>query len=132
MNGFNVQFSNLISPIIESVANEMEGKAEVISTEHALFKIDQFNKRQTKPQQNIPEKPQQQNNIHESQQTYKFSDPEIIAMPDTEVRESRNKFTFTQCAGEETESSDSEDDNESVDSGYETDPVDRFFVISRW
>ena len=42
-------------------------------------------------------------------------------MPDATVRESQSRFTFTQCT-EEMESSDSEeDDNESVDSGYETD-----------
>merc|ERR1712155_124734 len=50
IGGFNVQLSNLISPIIEALADEMDGKCEVISSEDALFYIDRFNESQTKPQ----------------------------------------------------------------------------------
>ena len=31
VQGFNVQFSNLISPILDSIANEQKGKLEIIS-----------------------------------------------------------------------------------------------------
>ena len=42
-NGFNVQFSNLISPILEYVADNMKRKFEVSSTENSLYKIDKYN-----------------------------------------------------------------------------------------
>ena len=42
-NGFNVQFSNLISPILEYVADNMKRKFEVSSTGNSLYKIYKFN-----------------------------------------------------------------------------------------
>ena len=43
-NGFNVQFSNLLSPLLEYIADNMKRKFEVSSTENSLYEIDQFNK----------------------------------------------------------------------------------------
>ena len=43
INGFNVQFSNLISPVLEALADLCENKFEVKSGENALYKIDRFN-----------------------------------------------------------------------------------------
>ena len=39
----NVHLSNTISPMLEAIADEKVDNAEVISTEHALFKIDSYN-----------------------------------------------------------------------------------------
>ena len=44
VQGFNVQFSNLISPILDSIANEQKGKVEIISSEDGLNIIDMYNK----------------------------------------------------------------------------------------
>ena len=48
-NGFNVQFSNLISPLLEFVADNMKRNFEVKSTENSLYKIDQFNQNNSDP-----------------------------------------------------------------------------------
>ena len=40
VQGFNVQFSNLISPILDSIANEQKGKVEIISSEDGLNIIE--------------------------------------------------------------------------------------------
>ena len=42
-SSMNVHLSNTISPMLEAIADEMVDNAEVISTEHALFKIDSYN-----------------------------------------------------------------------------------------
>ena len=46
VNSMNVNLSNIISTFIEAIADEMEEKAEVISTEDSLSRIDQFNSNQ--------------------------------------------------------------------------------------
>ena len=43
ISGMNVHFSNILSPYLDALANEMAGTMEVISTEDALSKIDKFN-----------------------------------------------------------------------------------------
>ena len=48
VNGMDVHLSNILSPIVEAVANEMKDKAEVISTDDALSVIDQYNDKQIK------------------------------------------------------------------------------------
>ena len=72
IGGFNVQLSNLISPIIEALADEMDGKCEVISSEDALFCIDRFNRNQTKPQ------PECAASINKTKE-YLFNKPDVIA-----------------------------------------------------
>ena len=42
--GMNVHLSNIISPFLDTLADEMEGTMEIISTEDALSKIDEVNK----------------------------------------------------------------------------------------
>ena len=42
--GMNVHLSNIISPFLDTLADEMEGTMEIISTEDALSRIDKVNK----------------------------------------------------------------------------------------
>ena len=46
VNSMNVNLSNILFTFIEAVADEMEEKAEVISTEDALSRIDKYNSSQ--------------------------------------------------------------------------------------
>ena len=48
VNGMDVHLSNILSPIIETVADEMRNKDEVISTDDALSRIDSFNGKQSR------------------------------------------------------------------------------------
>ena len=43
-NSMGVHLSNILSEIIDAIANSMKGSMEVISTEDLLYKIDEFNK----------------------------------------------------------------------------------------
>ena len=45
VNGMNVHLSNIISTYLEAIADEMENTSEVISTEDALSKLDEYNRR---------------------------------------------------------------------------------------
>ena len=44
--GMNVHLSNIISPYLDAIADEMKGTMEIISTEDGLARIDLFNKQQ--------------------------------------------------------------------------------------
>ena len=46
VNGMDVHLSNILSPIIEAVADEQKDKKEVISTDDSLSRIDTFNRNQ--------------------------------------------------------------------------------------
>ena len=46
VNGMDVHLSNILSHIIESVADEMTQKTEIISTDDGLSRIDSFNSKQ--------------------------------------------------------------------------------------
>ena len=46
VNGMDVHLSNILSPIIETVADEMKEKDEVISTDDALSRVNSFNDKQ--------------------------------------------------------------------------------------
>ena len=42
----NVHLSNILSPYLDTIADEMKGTMEIISTEDGLARIDLFNKQQ--------------------------------------------------------------------------------------
>ena len=46
VNGMDVHLSNILSPIVETVADEMKEKDEVISTYDALSRVNSFNDKQ--------------------------------------------------------------------------------------
>ena len=70
INGFNIQFSNLISPVLKALADLMENKFEVKSGENALNRIDHYNETIE------PEEPEFE---------YKFASPGTFS--DTEIPE---------------------------------------------
>ena len=98
-NGFNVQFSNLISPLLEFVADNMARNFEVKSTENSLFKIDQFNI----------------SNSEREETEFPFTEPVTISSESqtrTGEREKQFSFAAPDIIGEEEGASDGFDTDE--------------------
>ena len=55
VSGMNVHLSNIISTYLEAIADEMENTSEVISTEDALSKLDEYNRRVDKTADDVGE-----------------------------------------------------------------------------
>ena len=104
INGFNVQYSNLLSPILEALADAMKNNYEIISTEDGLSKIDQFNL--TQPQTKTF-----------SEKQFCFSDPKFVSNNKCDAAEDKMLSFLSPCR----EGTEAECGAEDGEAGYETD-----------